>query len=278
MAEQHQAGLHWVDGVQGASVPADDRGLLYGDGVFRTLRVDAGQADDLVGQLAHLRQDAEQLKLPAIAPDLLEREVVAAARETGDGIVRITLTRGSGGHGYAPAGAAAVRRIVSGRPLTLAVQPEHLALLPPRVMQTASTAKHLNRLIQVLAAAGTPSWASSGLLQDAEGRLVCATQSNICAIDEADTVITPPGSDGAMAGRMRARLLSAASDAAVTIVERTLRAAELPALRGLFCAGSVRGLQWVHTVSDVAGTPIMQWADAPRALQQLQAAIEHPAH
>lgn len=272
------AELHWVDGVRGASVPADDRGLLYGDGVFRTLRVDGGQVDDLAGQLEHLRDDAAQLDLPVVAHEVLAREVVAAAAATENGIVRVTLTRGSGGHGYSPAGANQGRRMIVGRALVLDAKPQHLALLPPRPLRSVFSGKHLNRLPQVLAAIETPAWASSGLMQDSDSRLVCATQSNIFAIDEAGNLITPPDSDGAMLGRMRARVLAAAPSVGLKCVERSLHVDSLRRLQGLVCVGSVRGLQWVHTVSDLQNQPLMQWDAPPPTVRQLQAAISHPAH
>ena len=37
-----------VNGMQSEAVPANDRGLAYGDGVFRTLLVQAGVADHAV--------------------------------------------------------------------------------------------------------------------------------------------------------------------------------------------------------------------------------------
>ncbi|MBR9813261.1 hypothetical protein GYB61_05310, partial [bacterium] len=102
--------LHWVDGTQGASVPADDRGLLYGDGVFRSLRVDAGVVDDLDGQVRHLLADAAALQLPPPDTDRLRKELERAGQAVGQAgrqpggptggpaIVHIPITLGTGGH------------------------------------------------------------------------------------------------------------------------------------------------------------------------------------
>lgn len=278
MALKPELPLHWVDGVRGAQVPADDRGLLYGDGVFRTLRVDDGVADDLSGQLDHLAADAARLGLPEFECALLQSELGAAAAAAGQGVVRITLTRGSGGQGYDTNGATVVRRIISARPLPPADGPQRLALLPPSPVMTVDPGKHLNRLAQVHAARATPPWASAGLLQNPSACLVCATQSNIFAIDEADRVMTPPASDGALAGRMRARVRDAAADMGLTVRERSIKATELEQLAGLFCTNSVRGLQWVSQVSDLQRNDMAVWPTPHSAFIRLRSAIKHPAH
>ena len=44
----------WIDGVAAASLPADDRGLHYGDGVVETMLVRAGRARFLDADLSRL--------------------------------------------------------------------------------------------------------------------------------------------------------------------------------------------------------------------------------
>lgn len=270
--------LHWVDGVRGAQVPADDRGLLYADGVFRTLRVDDGVADDLSGQLSQLAADATLLGLPEINLEHVQTEISAAAAAVGQGVVRITLTRGSGGQGYDPAGAVTVRRIIIARPLPQDDEPQRLALLPPSPVLTTNPGKHLNRLAQVQAAQLVPAWASAGLLQNPDACLVCATQSNIFAIDEAERLITPPASDGALTGRMRARVLEAAAGAGLAVRQQSIPAGDLGRLAGMFSANSVRGLQWIAQVSDLQRKHIAGWPAQHAAFSALQSAIKHPAH
>lgn len=274
--------LHWVDGTQGAAVPADDRGLLYGDGVFRTLRVDAGVVDDLDGQVGHLLADAAALQLPPPDTDRLRKELERAGQAVGQaggqGIVRITLTRGSGGHGYAPSGCSQTRRIVIGRPLIIESKSQTLALLQPLPTRGVHAAKHLNRLVQVEAARLQPAWAGASLLQNLEGHLVCATQSNIFAVNEAEQLITPPLSDGALRGRMRARVLDAAASLGLVVREASLKLDDLAQCRGLFCASSVRGLEAVNLVADAHRAPLANWDDAADVQRQLMRRIAHPAH
>ena len=71
--------LHDLDG-QLRAWPATDRAWQFGDGVFRTGRVEQGQVDDLAGQLTHLLGDARKLALsPLPAPEALAQAAAAAA-------------------------------------------------------------------------------------------------------------------------------------------------------------------------------------------------------
>jgi len=105
-----------VNGQPVESLDVRDRGLAYGDGVFRTLRTLAGEPLWWRDHIAKLSADCAALLLDA--PDetglLAEVRRVAAA---GQGVVKIILTRGLGARGYAPSADQACTRIVMGAPL-----------------------------------------------------------------------------------------------------------------------------------------------------------------
>ena len=88
-----------VPGEQ-ASVSVFDRGLLYGDGLFETMRAYGGQVFRLRQHLARLRRSAAQLAFPR-PPSMrrTERAVreTLAANDLAEAYVRVTLTRGVGG-------------------------------------------------------------------------------------------------------------------------------------------------------------------------------------
>jgi len=98
-------GAHvWVnDGLvpaEQATVSALDRGLLYGDGLFETMRAYGGRVFRLQEHLARLQQGARALRFPrALDAAALERAVAAtiAANGLSEAYVRITVTRGVGG-------------------------------------------------------------------------------------------------------------------------------------------------------------------------------------
>jgi len=109
-----------INGQQTDLVDAMDRGLAYGDGVFRTLRTQAGQPLWWPDHFAKLAADCAALALGCPDEYLLQREVCRVA-EAGDGIVKIILTRGIGARGYAPSSGQATTRIVLSAPLPLSL-------------------------------------------------------------------------------------------------------------------------------------------------------------
>src|SRR6185295_5700840 len=91
-----------------AVVPITDRGFLYGDGLFETLRVSRGQPLQWNRHLARLKRGAEFLRivLPWPAEDLRTLAVKLIEQNAmPESVLRISLSRGSGSRGYSPAGA-----------------------------------------------------------------------------------------------------------------------------------------------------------------------------
>ena len=78
-----------------AVIPATDHGLLRGDGVFEAVRLYGGRPYALDAHLDRLERSAEGLRLP-IDIDEIRADVATllAAREWGDVLVRMLVTRG----------------------------------------------------------------------------------------------------------------------------------------------------------------------------------------
>src|SRR6187401_2889926 len=88
-----------------AVVPVNDRGFLYGDGLFETIRVCHGRAFRLAQHLERLARGAEFLKIkPPFAPAQLQQHAqdLIAQNQTTEAILRLTLSRGVGERGYLP--------------------------------------------------------------------------------------------------------------------------------------------------------------------------------
>jgi len=101
--------------LQGKIVPEEqavvsvfDRGFLYGDGLFETIRLINGRMFRWPQHLARLQRGAEflQLQLPYPA-DQLANWGYELARANGllDCLLRVNLSRGVGPRGYSPRGA-----------------------------------------------------------------------------------------------------------------------------------------------------------------------------
>jgi branched-chain amino acid aminotransferase len=98
-ARMAAAELTSVDGAISATpearIPADDDGLLRGDGVFEVIRLYAGRPFALAEHLDRLERSAARLELP-VERAALETEIEALLERFGghDGQLRLVLTRG----------------------------------------------------------------------------------------------------------------------------------------------------------------------------------------
>lgn len=256
-----------INGQAGRAVSSRDRGLLYGDGLFETVRVVGGVAPLWARHMARLAEGCARLHLPAPDPDLLCTELRAVAGGMESVVVRITLTRGEGTRGYAPPAVAQPTRIVAAFPMPqvdsrTASQGIHVRVCDLRLAEQPCLAgiKHLNRLEQVLARA---EWSdptiAEGLLLDAAGRVVCATMANVFAVI-GGVLVTPALDRCGVAGVARAEVLATQVHALV----RDLRLDELLDAGEVFLTSSVRGILPVQAVGDKVFAP----GPVTRALQQ----------
>ena len=102
----------WINGLPATQLNADDRGLAYGDGLFRTLRLRDGVPLLWCWHWARLQADCAALRLPCPDAELWLGELAAASAGVADAVAKLTLTRGSGPRGYAPPAQPQPTRIV----------------------------------------------------------------------------------------------------------------------------------------------------------------------
>lgn len=250
-----------VNGHPAESVDALDRGLAYGDGVFRTLRTEAGQPLWWRDQYAKLAADCAALMLACPDEALLRAEVcrVAAA---GEGVAKIMITRGVGARGYALPVGQACTRIVLSAPLPAHARPDAptdivvrwCALRLARQPRLAGI-KHLNRLENVLARAEWDDPAIfEGLLRDDSGAVIGGVMSNL-VIAKAGELFTPDLSQCGVAGVARMRLLRAMERRGIPLhIGRLLPDAILAADEVMLC-NSIIGVRRVGRLDDVTWTP-----------------------
>ena len=245
-----------VNGCPTNLVSAGDRGLLYGDGVFRTLRVSAGRALWWLDQYAKLASDAARLAIPCPSRADWEADIAACLNRAGEqdggqaGVLRLTLTRGEGPRGYAPPHTPLSTRLLQFSPLPAdvdlaALGQIHLCRLRLAPQPALAGVKHLNRLEQVLARAEwTDPAIAEGLLLDAEDRLISGLSSNLFLM-RGRTLYTPRLDRCGVAGVARDRLMARAPALGHSVQVTDLSRADLDAADAIFLCNSVRGLRWV---------------------------------
>ena len=99
------AGLTTVNGVESGSLSAADRGTSYGHGLFETMLFSAGAVPLWQRHLGRLVSDAPILGL-SISEKSLEDNLanflqLLAQHSQSSGIIKIMVTAGTGGRGYA---------------------------------------------------------------------------------------------------------------------------------------------------------------------------------
>lgn len=247
-----------VNGQPQDAVAALDRGLLYGDGLFETIRFMEASAPLWSRHMQRLARGCARLRLPAPDPAQLWREALAVTQGMAQSVLRITLTRGVGARGYAMPAAPRVTRIVAAFSMPALEAATYrdgvrLHLCETRLAEQPALAglKHLNRLEQVLARAewNDPAIAE-GLLCDLHGNAVSATAANLFAV-VGGVPVTPALERCGVAGVLRAELLGALPRVEV----RDLPLQECLQAGELFLCSSVRGILPVQAVADKVFAP-----------------------
>ena len=238
-----------IDGLDSALVPASDRGLQYGDGLFETIAVADGQPLLWHHHVERLHAGCTRLGIHAPDEAVLRTEGERLWRGQGQAVLKIIVTRGSGGRGYRPDPAAQPRRILSLHPWPEYPQPRATTGVHARLCETRlginprlAGLKHLNRLEQVLARAEWDEPAiAEGVMLDAEGFLVEGTMSNLFLVR--DGVLRTPALDRCgVAGVMRARLLELAEQLALHVDIERLTLDDLRGADEAFFCNSIIGV------------------------------------
>jgi branched-chain amino acid aminotransferase len=234
-----------------ARISVYDRGFLYGDSIFETVRTYSGKPFALGDHLARLARSAERLfiELPASLETIAaEVEQGIAQAQNPESFVRIMITRGSGALGLDPALAHDPNRVILVEPFepppSAAYQEGTGAITFRTVRATDATpaagAKVANYLTSVLAIReARKQGASEAFIIDGRGRVLEGTTSNVFLV-KSGTLVTAPEESGILSGITRAYLLKAAEQLGVKIEIRDIHEEELLEADELFISSTLR--------------------------------------
>jgi branched-chain amino acid aminotransferase len=212
-----------------------DAGFLFGDGLFETLRVDAGRARDVAAHLDRLFAGLRRLGIsPPADRCALGRALTEVARGAPQPVarLRITLTRDGTGliaaFTYEPPGEDLYQRGVAA------------VLLPDLRIDSRSPLAGLKSLCyqanRLALREAEARGAYEALLANEHGRLAEGSRSNV-ALVLPDGIFTPPTSEGCLPGTVRRRLLEKGA-----IQERPLTREDLGAAEGVLLMNSLIGV------------------------------------
>ena len=265
-----------VDGEPTDRISCLDRGLLYGDGVFETLAVEAGRPRFWKRHLARLVAGCARLGIPHPEEYRLREEARLAIAESQRAVLKIIMTRGEGGQGYRSAGQVTPTRIIQLHPWpdypdACRVAGVRVRLCRQRLGCNPALAgiKHLNRLEQVLA---RREWDDpgirEGLLLDGDDRLVEGTMSNLFLFRKGG-LLTPELSRCGVAGILRTVVMELAEAIRMPVRVGTVGLSDLREADEVFLTNSVIGI-WPVVAVDDSPFPV---GESTRRLQALLAGL-----
>jgi 4-amino-4-deoxychorismate lyase len=241
--------LHLVNGIPTGLVSVNDRGLRYGDGCFETMAIHNGRVPLWQRHMERLFDGCRRLAIRCEfdAGDL-SREAAMLIGEQPRGVLRLTVTRGSGGRGYAPDPAESANRIMSLLPArqypeSYAADGVSVLLCKTPVTSNPLLAgiKHLNRLEQVLARNEWVNEYAEGLMSDQQGNVIEGTITNLFLVHN-DEVITPGLEQCGVAGVMRAEIIQRMSRLGFSVSEKNIRIDMLKECQEGFLSNAVIGV------------------------------------
>jgi branched-chain amino acid aminotransferase len=277
------ATLVMIDGrilePEDAKVSVFDRGFLYGDAVFETIRTYGGIPFALDWHLERLSESAGRVYIELPVPlETLRSEVLKVLEAAGnaEAFIRIMITRGSGETlGLDPGLAKNPMYVVLVMPLEpppASFYEQGIKTITYRTQRfadetDATGAKLVNYLISVLAMREARKvGAAEALIVGREGQVLEGSTSNVFLL-EGKRLLTPPGSAGILLGITRRYVLEVAREAGLSVEEKAIPVERLLRAEEVVITSSVREIVPVVAVD---GNPIGSGAVGPVARDLLQ--------
>ena len=247
-----------------ATISVFDRGFLYGDSVYETLRTAGGHLVEMSRHLDRLRRSGLGIGLEIPFDDATLRAAVAethAASGNPDSYVRVIVTRGTGPLMLDPRVSTSPLLVVVVQALQLPAPAAYEVGLAVRVVDvhkisarsldpSLKTGNYLNS-IQALRQA-TDNAASDAIMCSPQGTVAEGATSNVFMV-RGGALLTPSLATGLLEGITRALVIRLAAELGIACAEATIWPDELRAADEVFLTSSVRGPMPVTTLD---GQPV----------------------
>ena len=237
-----------------ARISAGDRGFLYGDGLFETIRVHDARPFLWEWHMMRFTDGAESIgiALPQTTESLLGnvRELISR-NDSPECIVRIALSRGVGERGYGVTGEEQPTLLITQHPLPpTPAKPLSLVSTSARVAVDDPMAKlkSANKLGSILAKReATAQGADDGFILNSDGNVTEASSANLFWVEDG-TLRTPPVSDGVLPGITRRLLVGLVSALGQAVREESVASDRLQQADAAFVTSAATGIVAVGQV------------------------------
>lgn len=244
-----------LNGEAATGVPLDDRGLAYGDGVFETIAVIGGRPRLWQAHMDRLQEGCAGLAIAMPPQETLLRDAHAVTCDRPHAVVKLIITRGSGGRGYGAPPNDQARRLACAFDFPSGIEEAiqdgiEARMLDMRLAHQPALGgiKHLNRLEQVLAAMELGNGSGlEGVLRDQDGFVVSAVSANLFLVT-GDTLLTPRMDRCGVRGVVRAMLLKELKSRCEL---RRVSMAMLAEADEVFACNAIRGIVPLRRIGDL---------------------------
>ena len=263
MAHTH---LYLVNGSFNQAISPFDRGFAYGDGVFRTIKMQGGLPEYWPQHYQKLVADCAAINIVCPSAELLMSDIALlfsadAGNENAAAVAKIMITRGEGTRGYTPPAITAPMRVVlksaiPDYPQTRFTQGVTLTVCETRLAAQPKLAgiKTLNRLENVLArmewhSPGISNELAEGIMLDTQGNVIECTAANIFA-RFGNVLITPSLQQCGIAGITRQRIIDLAPTLKLQAAVETFDLKKLYSADEVIICSSLYGAWQVQKIDD----------------------------
>ncbi len=233
-----------------------ERGLHYGDGLFETLLKIDGEIPLWSSHYSRLRRGCKKLHIPLPGEKWLLQEIDTESKGHDSVVIKIIVTRGSGGRGLEPPKQNQASVFVLKYPYTAIADEDlglNVALSQTRLPLNPNLAglKHLNRLDYVLATLelGRMANKNEALLCDTDGYIVEGIVSNLFFCIQGE-VYTPSLKFSGVEGIMRQKILKYLEEQGVAVQIGRYHAEFLLKASECFLCNSIHGVRPIRSIDD----------------------------
>jgi len=226
-----------------------DRGLHYGDGLFETIAIHSGIAQLLNEHITRLSESCLRLKIEGVDFLKIQKEIEQQAKITDEGVLKLIVTRGSGGRGYSTPDIVNASYMILQYPLPnynrkfwnkgVAIKKCELVLANQPLL---AGMKHLNRLENVMAKMEIEnSEYQEGILCDSTQNIIEATSSNVFIVLN-NNVFTPKLDKCGVSGVMRDEVIKKLHENRINIEVLNIPFEDILNADEIFLTNSVIGI------------------------------------
>ena len=256
-----------------ATVSPLDRGLLYGDGIFETIRVYEGKPFMLDAHLKRMAHGCSVISLPTPDVEEIKRWVMEAldANDLSDAYLRIVITRGPTGGVWHELENACPTLLILCKPYHPADFGEGLRLrlstFRSDEQSPLTRIKHTGLLWKIMARReARQAGVNDAIMLNTKGHVAEATSANAFWV-RYGVLYTPSLESGILGGITREIVLEIAREQGMEVVEGHFAFEELLAAEEAFLTSSTWELAPIRSIED------MTFAAAPGKITKLLAKL-----